>query len=91
MAVFIKYHYTFLGVCEIQHNRPFGSSSFIPIKLFSQRRPVPAEAAYAKLAAQFVLNSSRADGVVVRWEGPGTLAKLSLANETLMFAFFLEH
>lgn len=78
-------------MCEIQHNKPFGSSSFIPIRLFSQRRPVPAEAAYAKLAAQFVLNSSRAGGVVVQWEGPCTLAKLSLVNEMPIFAFFLEH
>lgn len=45
--------------------------SFLFPLLFSQRSPIPAEAAYIKLAAQFILNSSRAVGAVGRTWLPG--------------------
>lgn len=48
---------------------------------------------YPNESAQFVLNSSRAGSVAVQWEGPCTLAKLSLgvlASETSIFRFILK-
>lgn len=49
---------------------------------------------YPRGAAQFVLNSSRTGSVAVWWEGPRTLAELSLgalASGTSILAFILKH
>lgn len=68
--------------------------TFPRVSVIQHNKPFGSSIWYPDEAAWFILNSLGTGSVAVQWEGPCTLAKLSvgvLASETSIFAFILIH